>query len=174
MLDLSGFKYCPHCASRAIHSHQGRAMQCDDCGLRYYHNTATAVGVLIEYQGGLLLTQRARDPQAGLWDFPGGFVEYNETLEQALRREVQEELQLSLPELRYLGSCSNNYLYRDINYITSDIYFVASMESLEGIQVQDDVRDFHVFQQGEIKPKQIAFESVSNILSIYGFLPSTG
>ena len=52
------------------------------------------VGAIIVDPGGRLFVAR-RGPQAknerGLWEFPGGSVEFGETLTQALRREMQEE-----------------------------------------------------------------------------------
>jgi 8-oxo-dGTP diphosphatase len=39
----------------------------------------------------VLLIQRKKDPFAGLWAFPGGFVEESETLEESAKRELQEE-----------------------------------------------------------------------------------
>ena len=52
-----------------------------------------AVGVLIRADGAFLLTSRpAGKVYAGYWEFPGGKLEEGETVEQALRRELQEEL----------------------------------------------------------------------------------
>lgn len=56
-----------------------------------------AVGVLIDGQGRFLLTSRPHGKvYAGYWEFPGGKVEGGETVEQALRRELQEELGITI------------------------------------------------------------------------------
>ncbi|MCW5649757.1 MAG: NUDIX domain-containing protein [Ramlibacter sp.] len=52
-----------------------------------------AVGVLVRADGAFLLTSRPEGKvYAGYWEFPGGKVEPGETVEQALRRELQEEI----------------------------------------------------------------------------------
>jgi 8-oxo-dGTP diphosphatase len=57
-------------------------------------HTEVAVGILIRpVDGALLLSTRpAGKPYAGFWEFPGGKIEAGETVEQALRRELTEEL----------------------------------------------------------------------------------
>lgn len=56
-----------------------------------------AVGVLIAADGQFLLTSRpAGKVYAGYWEFPGGKLEAGETVEQALQRELQEELGISI------------------------------------------------------------------------------
>lgn len=56
-----------------------------------------AVGVLIDAGGRFLLTSRPEGKvYAGYWEFPGGKLEYGENVEQALRRELQEELGITI------------------------------------------------------------------------------
>lgn len=56
-----------------------------------------AVGVLIAPDGSFLLTTRPPGKvYAGYWEFPGGKLEADETVEQALRRELQEEIGLTI------------------------------------------------------------------------------
>ena len=56
-----------------------------------------AVGVLIDRNGQFLLTSRPQGKvYAGYWEFPGGKLEAGETVEQALRRELQEELGITI------------------------------------------------------------------------------
>ena len=61
-------------------------------------HTEVAVGVLLrESDGALLITSRpVGKPYAGCWEFPGGKLEAGETVEQALRRELQEELGITI------------------------------------------------------------------------------
>jgi len=59
--------------------------------------TEVAVGVLLRPDGAFLLTSRPQGkPYAGYWEFPGGKLEAGESVEQALRRELQEELGITI------------------------------------------------------------------------------
>ena len=56
-----------------------------------------AVGVLIDADGRFLMTSRPEGKvYAGYWEFPGGKVEPGETIEQALRRELHEEIGITI------------------------------------------------------------------------------
>lgn len=55
------------------------------------------VAALIVHQGQVLVTQRkAQDSNGGFWEFPGGKVEQGESLQEALKREIQEELEVQV------------------------------------------------------------------------------
>ncbi len=59
--------------------------------------TEVAVGVLVDAQGRFLLTSRPEGKvYAGYWEFPGGKLEAGETVEEALRRELHEELGITI------------------------------------------------------------------------------
>jgi 8-oxo-dGTP diphosphatase len=59
--------------------------------------TEVAVGVLIDSDGRFLLTSRPEGKAyAGYWEFPGGKLEAGESIEQALRRELQEEIGVTI------------------------------------------------------------------------------
>ena len=58
-----------------------------------------AVGVLVRADDAFLLTSRPKGkPYSGYWEFPGGKLEAGETVEQALRRELQEEIGLTIQD----------------------------------------------------------------------------
>jgi 8-oxo-dGTP diphosphatase len=60
-----------------------------------------AAVALVDGEGRVLLQRRGRDgAHAGVWEFPGGKVEPGETLEQALVREIREEIGIELGPLR--------------------------------------------------------------------------
>ena len=69
-----------------------------------------AVGILIKPNGDVLLSQRpAGKPYAGYWEFPGGKVEPNETILDALKREFLEELGVQI--LSAQAWCGVAYVY---------------------------------------------------------------
>ena len=59
-----------------------------------------AVDAIIERQGKILLIKRKNPPFQGFWALPGGFVEYGENLESALRRETLEETGMSIENIK--------------------------------------------------------------------------
>ena len=60
-------------------------------------HTEVAVGILFREDGAMLLSTRPPGkPYAGYWEFPGGKLEQGETVVQALRRELVEELGVTI------------------------------------------------------------------------------
>ncbi len=56
-----------------------------------------AVAVIVNDSGEVCISLRHKDVhQGGLWEFPGGKIEQGETVEKALKREIKEELNLSI------------------------------------------------------------------------------
>jgi len=70
----------------------------------------TVVAAAIIHHGEVLAAQRSKPPAlAGRWEFPGGKVEYGETEYQALIRECQEEIGVTITPERFLGEVPNPY-----------------------------------------------------------------
>ncbi len=71
---------------------------------------AVAVGVLLRDDGSFLLASRPDGkPWAGYWEFPGGKIEAGETVQQALRRELREELAIEIEQAEFWRSCRVDY-----------------------------------------------------------------
>jgi ADP-ribose pyrophosphatase YjhB (NUDIX family) len=164
LLDHTAFKHCPRCASREIRSHEGKAVKCPDCEFLYFHNCASAVAAILEYNGKIILGARERNPLKGLLDLPGGFVDYNESLEQALTREIKEELNITPQSLTYFSSAHNEYNYNGVNYFCSVAIFRGQLESIDTIRAGDDFADFQLFDPAEIPFEKIAFISARSAL----------
>ena len=139
----SPFAHCPACRAPTPRFEAGKALRCDACGFRYFHNVAAAVGVVIVVDAHLLLARRAEAPRAGTLDLPGGFVDPDETLEAAAVREIAEELALSIDagDLRYLFSGNNRYRYADVDYATSDCWFGLRLAARPVLRHGSDVSE---------------------------------
>ncbi len=59
---------------------------------------------VVLHQEHVLLVQRSKEPDRGLWGFPGGHVEWGETVLQAAERELLEETSVAAEPLRYLDN----------------------------------------------------------------------
>jgi len=72
--------------------------------------TVVAVGILIRSNGDFLMTTRpAGKAYAGYWEFPGGKLEANETVEEALRRELIEEIGVTIQDVKVWRSSLVDY-----------------------------------------------------------------
>ena len=175
MADTSGFppqakafRFCPGCGTQGISVRPDRSILCSRCGFHYYFNTASAVAGLIEDDlGRLLLVVRGHEPKKGTLDLPGGFVDFAETAEDALRREVYEELNLKVEQCSYFGSFPNTYAHGDIIHWTLDLAFVCTVESFEPLALSDEVEKALFFAPSEIELDRVGFDSIRNILYRY-------
>lgn len=162
------FRHCPRCAARGASVPGGAIFMCDACGFRYYFNPASAAVAFIERADGhVLFIRRAKEPAAGRLAPPGGFVDFGETAEDSLRREVREEVNVELTGLRYLCSHPNRYLHAEITYRVLDIFFVARAVNPDTARPQDEVREIHWLPPASVRPEDMAFPSMAAALRTY-------
>lgn len=102
----------------------------------------------------LLLIQRGNEPFAGMWAFPGGFLNMDETLEQCARRELKEETGLDTPS-RFEELKSFSTVDRDPRGRTITVAFLAEVP-LTQVQGGDDARQAQWFSLDQIPP--LAFD----------------
>lgn len=67
---------------------------CLACGKIHYLNPAAVAVCIVQVDGGIVLVRRKNEPGFGLWGLPGGFIDHDEDVEDAARREVLEEIGL--------------------------------------------------------------------------------
>jgi ADP-ribose pyrophosphatase YjhB (NUDIX family) len=87
--------FCSHCGQPVTleipaGDHLPRHV-CKACGIIHYRNPKLVVGCVPEHEGRILICRRAIEPRRGYWTIPAGFMENDETLQQAAARECQEE-----------------------------------------------------------------------------------
>jgi 8-oxo-dGTP diphosphatase len=75
--------------------------QCPACGR--FANRGVTIDAIIVREGKILLIKRGVEPFAGFWALPGGYVEWDETTEDAVKREVQEETGFEVTSLKLIG-----------------------------------------------------------------------
>jgi NADH pyrophosphatase NudC (nudix superfamily) len=167
MLKYTHFTYCPKCGSTDLLINESNGMKCATCNFHYFHNTASAAGAIIESPEGILLVRRGHEPKKGMLDIPGGFVNYNESIETALIREVMEELNLVICTLTYLGSFPNVYTYENVTYFTTDAIFVCSFDTVPTLNPNSEIADYQWFRRDRIPMDQFAFESTRNAFITY-------
>lgn len=161
MLFSEQARFCPRCGAKGLSSPDPKLVDCPHCGLHFYLNSAAAVaGYVLDDQGRLLLGRRARDPGKGMLGPPGGFLDFGETAEDAVRREIREETGLAVRIQAYLGSFPNRYLYRDILYPTLDIFFLCRVETFASAAALEEVDSLVILPWREVERAAIAFESM--------------
>ena len=130
-----------------------------------YKYARPAVSVDIVAMGGVngkrevLLIQRKQDPHADSWALPGGFLDIDETLEQAAARELKEETGLKIKTLRQLGAFSQ--VDRDPRTRVISIAFLAELVAGQTPVAADDAKDAGWFDLNEL-PK-LAFDHAEMI-----------
>lgn len=130
-------------------------------------NAAASVAAIVEFEGSILATVRAIEPDAGMLDLPGGFVEHGETAEQALLRELIEELNLADVTPVYFGTFPNRYPYKSVIYHTLDLIFTVKLSSLPNLVPQDDVASIKWIKYSDLRIHEFAFSSMQTALSKY-------
>ena len=115
------FKFCPLCGLPLVHdTFDGRdRLRCgsENCSYVFWDNPLPVVAAIIEYDGKALLARNAEWPEK-VFGPVTGFLEKGETPEEGARREVQEELGLTIEKLKFIGV----YSFKEKNQIIIAYY----------------------------------------------------
>ena len=85
-----------------------------------------AIAVIINKNNQVLITKRGADQHQGnKWEFPGGKIEAAETAQQALARELKEELGIQLESANFLTTITHSYSTKNI---TLEVYKVTKWQ----------------------------------------------
>ena len=160
------YLFCPYDGVRLVRKrteHAGDVPTCPKCGFVNYDNPKPCVAVLVERDGRILLVRRGVEPAKGMWDIPGGFIDCDESAEEAARREILEETGLRLTNIRYVASVADIYGRRDVP--TLNLCFAAEVAGGDP-KPQSDVVELGWFGPDEL-PQQLAFRHQEGLLLLW-------
>jgi len=158
--------FCPDCGARVTRQWveadgRDRAV-CTSCYRVHYENPRILVTAMITWKQRLLMCRRAHEPYSGLWCAPGGFMEREETLEQAAARELVEETGVRIdPDLLTLYTITNLPTI-------SEVYVVfRGSVSEPTVSVGAESLDAGFFSQAEIPWEALAYPELSRYLRLF-------
>ncbi|WP_204150977.1 NUDIX domain-containing protein [Leptolyngbya sp. CCY15150] len=160
-------RYCPACGQPTFASNSPKSYHCSSCEFVLFLNPSAAVAVIVECDRHLLMAVRGAAPGQGMLDLPGGFVDPQETAEQALARELQEELGLTGVQPQYFASFPNIYPYRGIVYQTTDLIYTLALSDRPYLEAADDVAQVVWIHRDELVMDKIAFSSIRQAVGAY-------
>jgi mutator protein MutT len=159
------FKFCPFCGKAGFVWDGFNCFACKNCNQKFYVNMAAAVvAVIFNSNGELLLTRRKNNPAKGFFDLPGGFVNIGETAENAVVREVKEELNIDVSELEFIATFPNEYVFGGIEYFTEDIVFACTINDFSNISANDDINSYEFKSLNQINIDDIGLNSIKNVI----------
>jgi ADP-ribose pyrophosphatase YjhB (NUDIX family) len=162
---IKEINYCSHCGSAQLiqkvpEGDTHSRLVCEACHTIHYQNPKIITGCLPIWEDKVLLCKRAIEPRSGLWTLPGGFMENNETVQEAAARETKEEAGANVNKLRLymvVNGLKKNQVYMVFLGQLCDLNFAPGIESL----------DAQLFTQEEIPWEEIAFLFVRQTLTYY-------
>jgi len=121
---------------------------------QYPRPAVTVDAILISPNKSVLLIERGREPYKGKWALPGGFINMDEELETACRRELEEETGIRAGELKQFKAFGG--VNRDPRHRTISVIFYASTEEELIAQAGDDAAKTQWFQLDKLP--ELAFD----------------
>jgi ADP-ribose pyrophosphatase YjhB (NUDIX family) len=153
-------RFCVKCGApmtRAVppDDHRERHV-CSACRFVHYLDPKVACGTIAERDGQFALIRRNIDPRKGFWSFPCGFMEIDETTEEAAIRETREETGLEVEVDSLLGT----YSYRE-SFFGGAIVVVVYHARVRGgtLQAADDCCEARMIGPSEVPWDLLAFQS---------------
>lgn len=159
------WKHCPYCGSEKIEWTDGtHRMVCSTCNKQFYINAAAAVvAIITNSKGEVLFTKRKHNPAKDMLDLPGGFVNLGEKAEDAVKREIKEELNINISNTQFSETFPNRYLFGGIVYFTLDMVFKCNVDDFSTITANDDISSYVFIAPQNIDIDAIGLESIKVI-----------
>ena len=137
---------------------------CPSCHTIHYENPKIVVCSIPTWETrqdtAILLCRRASAPRHGFWTLPGGFMENDETTEQAARRETKEEAGADV-KVSTLFSLMNLPTYHQVH-----LFYLAELENTD-FSPGEETLETKLFKENEIPWNQLAFSTIKYALEFF-------
>lgn len=165
-MKITLYSFCPNCGSDALKKINQQQQHCQKCKKNHYFNQRPCIGAFIIENNNILLARRNMDPYNGWWDIPGGFMNIDETPQQAIIREVKEEIGLDITVTRLINFYPDVYDYKNVFIPTLNMYFLCTIKDNKEIKLSEEMKDFKWFPLKEL-PSNIAFKNAREAFKDY-------
>jgi NAD+ diphosphatase len=150
-------RFCGACGKPMSRAPGERAMKCE-CGHLAYPRISPAMMVLVKRGPAILLARNVAVPAGGRMSALAGFLEPGESIEEAIHREVREEVGLEVKDLRYFASQSWPYPHSLM------IAFTAEYAGGEIVCDPNEIAEARWFAPGDRLPELSPGQSISRAL----------
>lgn len=153
-------RFCGSCGRPSVQVAGERAMYCEHDNLRFYPRISPSMIVLITRGDEVLL---ARSPRfvTGVYSTLAGFVEPGESAEDCVRREVMEEVQVKVKNIRYVGSQCWPFPHSMM------LGFHAEYDSGEIVPQPDEIEDARWFNINDLPPLPASRSIARHLIELY-------
>jgi len=139
------YKFCPQCSRELVEVEIGgrTRRKCPACDFVFWDNPIPVIAAIVEHEGKIILTRNKGWPEKWL-GIVAGFLEKGETPEQAVLREVKEELGLDGVIERFIG----HYAFE----LRNQIIFAYHVRAKGQIVIGDELEAIKALAPEEIRP----------------------
>lgn len=157
-------KFCSNCANPIqfgeIAGEHIPRYHCPNCKTIHYQNPRVIVGCLPIWEDKVMLCRRGIEPQYGLWNIPGGFMENDETSEEGAVREMWEE---TYGRVKVLGL---HAVFSVVPVNQVHLHYLVELEDLN-YSITPESTEIVLFTEGDVPWADIAFASSKFALKRY-------
>ena len=156
--------YCSGCGANVVFERRSRGATsrfvCAACGTVFYQSPKLAAACIAEWQGKILLCQRAIEPERGHWELPAGFVASGESVHTAAARETLEEANVAVDIQR-------PYALLHLAHVNQmRVVYLARLLSTE-FRPGKETLDVRLFDEADIPWDDLAFATTRDTLRHY-------
>ena len=164
-------KFCSECGAKvSLQTVAGDSRQrfvCEGCGKTHYQNPNVLVAVYVCVGEKILWLRRGTAPAVGKWAMPGGFMENNETPEEAAVRELLEETGVSVDA----GDMSLVSVSSILQMAQTHLVFRCHLDSEPQTTRTEEAVEFGWFDEADMPWDELAFATIEpHVRQVYRWL----